>query len=85
MPGGSAVFQITFVVGPNSVGRPVVSATPVPFGPRNCDHSEAAGLGTGLVFARDTAVTVKATIAPTPRRAMIILFSFDMMLPCESN
>src|SRR5215831_10466491 len=38
-PGGSAVFQITFCLGPNSVGRPLVVDTPVPFGPRNCDQS----------------------------------------------
>src|SRR5215813_4224898 len=44
-PGGSAVFQITFCLGPNSVGRPLVVDTPVPFGPRNCDQSsESVGI-----------------------------------------
>src|SRR5262245_29810055 len=40
-PGGSSVFQTTFLLGPNSVGNPVVAETPVPFGPRNCDQSSA--------------------------------------------
>src|SRR5689334_16400932 len=38
-PCGTAVFHITFFSGPNSVGSPVVSATPLPFGPRKRDHS----------------------------------------------
>src|SRR6185503_4830103 len=43
-PGGSGVFQTTFLFGPNSEGKPLVSETPVPFGPRNCDHSSLAKL-----------------------------------------
>jgi hypothetical protein len=43
-PGGSAVFQTTFVLGPNSTGKPVDAETPLPFGPRNCDQSSAAAL-----------------------------------------
>ena len=38
-PGGSAVFQITFCSGPNSVGSAASSATPAPLGPRNRDQS----------------------------------------------
>src|SRR4051812_50221148 len=41
-PGGKSVFQITFLFGPNCTGNPVLSDTPVPFGPRNCDHSSAS-------------------------------------------
>src|SRR3954464_12045806 len=41
-PGGKSVFQITFLFGPNCAGNPVLSDTPVPFGPRNCDHSSAS-------------------------------------------
>src|SRR6266496_5861875 len=43
-PGGSAVFQITFLLGPNSSGSPVDAETPLPFGPRNCVHSSALAL-----------------------------------------
>src|SRR5215813_1950050 len=41
-PGGSGVFHKTFFSGLNSTGRPVVSETPEPFGPRNCDQSSAS-------------------------------------------
>src|SRR6266852_2018035 len=40
-PGGSAVRQTTFLDGPNSDGRPVVSDTPKALGPRNCGQSAA--------------------------------------------
>jgi hypothetical protein len=33
-PSGNSTFQMTFFAGPNSAGRPDVSATPEPFGPR---------------------------------------------------
>src|SRR5215510_10248813 len=46
-PAGSSVFQTTFLAGPNSVGRPLVSETPLPFGPRNCDHSSEAAMVKG--------------------------------------
>src|SRR5678816_4038811 len=36
---GTGVFQATFFVELNSAGRGKPSATPVPFGPRNCSHS----------------------------------------------
>src|SRR5205807_7759315 len=41
-PAGSAVFQITFLDGPNSDGRSVVSETPKAFGPRNRGQSAAS-------------------------------------------
>jgi hypothetical protein len=41
-PCGNSTFQMTFVSGPNSVGRPFVSATPEPFGPRKRDQSVSA-------------------------------------------
>ena len=34
-PAGSDVFQMTFCLGPNSVGRLPTRPIPVPFGPRN--------------------------------------------------
>ena len=37
-PCGRSVFQITFRVGPNSAGSPVVSESPEPFGPRKRDQ-----------------------------------------------
>src|SRR5688572_24460612 len=40
-PGGSAVFQRTFLLGPKVSGMPVVVDTPLPFGPRNWDQSSA--------------------------------------------
>src|ERR1044072_9281182 len=36
---GTGVFQARFFVELNSAGREKPSATPVPFGPRNCSHS----------------------------------------------
>src|SRR5678815_5605658 len=36
---GTCVFQTRFFVELNSVGNEEPSATPVPFGPRNCSHS----------------------------------------------
>src|SRR5919109_829270 len=36
---GTAVFQTRFFVELNSAGSAKPSATPVPFGPRNCSHS----------------------------------------------
>src|SRR5678816_4285544 len=36
---GTGVFQARFLVELNSAGRGKPSATPVPFGPRNCSHS----------------------------------------------
>ena len=44
MPGGSLVFQTTFLLGPNLSGRPVVSETPSPLGPRNRGQSLAAAM-----------------------------------------
>src|SRR5437016_1322983 len=64
-PGGSGVFQITFLLGPNSTGRPVVSETPLPFGPRNCDQSSAKA----LVSANDPI-----------DKAKIVFFTFDTVL-----
>src|SRR2546429_9608650 len=40
-PKGSVVFQTTFLLGPNSVGTLVTSATPEPFTPRNIGQSLA--------------------------------------------
>jgi hypothetical protein len=50
-PGGSAVFQTTFLAGPNSSGIPVEAETPDPFGPRNIGQSSARAV-------------VEASIAP---------------------
>ena len=36
MPDGTAIFQIWFVPGANSVGGLADSEIPAPFGPRNC-------------------------------------------------
>jgi len=36
---GTGVFQARFFVELNSAGKGKPSATPVPFGPRNCSHS----------------------------------------------
>src|SRR5689334_10739215 len=41
-PSGRAVFQITPLSGPNSVGRLAAVETPVPFGPRNRAQSGSA-------------------------------------------
>jgi len=38
-PNGTDAFQATFFVGLNCAGRVGPSATPVPFGPRNCSQS----------------------------------------------
>src|SRR5260370_34591429 len=40
-PGGSGVFQITFLPGPTSNGSPVSDEVPSPEGPRNCGQSAA--------------------------------------------
>src|SRR5882724_624857 len=40
-PGGRSVFQITFLLGPNSTGRLRLSDTPAALGPRNCGQSSA--------------------------------------------
>src|ERR1041384_227887 len=69
-PGGSGVFQITFLSGPNSVGSPVLVDTPVPFGPRNCSQSSAdAPIETQVI-----SITSIATI----RIRLIIRFIFDL-------
>src|SRR5688500_8960805 len=39
LPNGTAAFQARFLLAPNCVGRVGPSATPVPFGPRNCSQS----------------------------------------------
>src|SRR5688500_5764088 len=46
-PGGSAVFQRTFLSGPICVGNlPAPTATPE-LGPRNCDHSAGSAARSG--------------------------------------
>ena len=70
-PGGSGVFQITFLLGPNSSGRPVDAETPVPFGPRNCDHSWA----TALV---ESSKAIEAAINGAIDTAKIVFLTFDM-------
>jgi hypothetical protein len=40
-PNGNAVFQTTFVEGPNATGAFATSATPDPLTPRNMGHSPA--------------------------------------------
>ena len=56
-PGGSAVFQTTFLLGPNSSGSPVDAETPLPFGPRNCDQSSATTVVKRVVDAINAATT----------------------------
>src|ERR1700730_3428453 len=70
-PGGSSVFQITFLLGPNSWGSPVVADTPVPFVPRNCDQSSVTA-----VFKANDAVTVNAKDI----RIKTVFFIFKMVL-----
>src|SRR6476619_4775071 len=36
---GTEAFHARFFFGPNSAGSTEASATPAPFGPRNCSHS----------------------------------------------
>ena len=48
-PWGSCVFQITFLSGPNSAGRPFVCDTPDPFGPRNRDQSVSVAAVTAII------------------------------------
>src|SRR6516164_9791404 len=38
-PAGAGTFHLRFLVGPNSTGGFWPSATPDPFGPRNCGHA----------------------------------------------
>src|SRR6266487_3931917 len=68
-PGGSAVFQITFLFGPNSTGRPVVAETPLPFGPRNCGQSSATAL-----VNRDDAVIVNAKDIRIKAKTLFFIF-----------
>src|ERR1041385_4265023 len=67
-PAGNSVFQTTFLVGPNSVGKPFVSETPVPFGPRNCDHSSDAATVKGNVITRANRSAMFFNILETPIR-----------------
>src|SRR6267142_661894 len=70
-PGGSGVFQITFLLGPNSSGSPVDAETPVPFGPRNCDQSSAPALVNG-------SNVIKAAINGALDKTKIVFLTFDM-------
>ena len=70
-PGGSGVFQITFLLGPNCSGSPVVAETPVPFGPRNCDQSSATAFVNGPK-------AIKAAINGAIDAAKIVFLTFDM-------
>jgi hypothetical protein len=63
-PGRSAVFQIMFLLGPKSTGRPLLGETPLPFGPRNCVQSSATA------HVSDNEAMNKATTA---------LFNFDIL------
>src|SRR6267142_2022636 len=63
-PGGSAVRQMTFLAGPNSVGRPVASETPKALGPRNWGQSAAA-----------TRQGIAATSRMTGRRGIQTVYS----------
>jgi len=71
-PGGSAVFQITFLLGPNSSGSPVDAETPLPFGPRNCGQSSV----TAVVNAADE---LTAAINDAIDKAKIIFLTFDIV------
>jgi len=47
---GTGVFQTRFFVALNSAGRAKPSATPAPFGPRNCSHSSVRPAPEGLLL-----------------------------------
>src|SRR5262245_51047856 len=47
MPLGHATFHLTFFSGPISTGGCCPSATPDPFGPRNCGHGEPSAARVG--------------------------------------
>src|SRR5258705_8860895 len=49
-PNGTAAFQARFLLAPNCAGKVEPSATPVPFGPRNCSQSFVAVAGECFVF-----------------------------------
>jgi hypothetical protein len=86
-PGGSAVFQTTFLLGPNSSGRPVVAETPVPFGPRNCDQSSATAVVNGrdaINSATDKAKMVFVTLDIVLREGTV-LFSMTPILTRASK
>lgn len=72
-PGGSAVFQITFLLGPNSAGSPVDAETPVPFGPRNCGQSSAPAVVNGPD-------AIKAAIKGVIDKAKIVFLTFETVL-----
>src|ERR1700737_2793047 len=79
-PGGSAVFQITFLLGPNSTGRPLVTETPLPFGPRNCDQSSATAFFIGLRAATEGFVNPGDDINSAIDEAKIVLITVDIIL-----
>src|SRR5436190_3490596 len=63
---GTETFQVRFFVELNSVGNVKPSATPVPFGPRNCRHSLVGATAIGLAgffnrwaYVDESAVTKK--------------------------
>jgi len=62
-PNGSAVFQTTLRVGPNSVGRRVLVEMPEPFGPRNRDQPP------GSVVSAEFSVAANPSTKQEIRRA----------------
>ena len=56
-PKGSPVFQMTFFVGPNSVGRRRLSETPDPLGPRKRDQPSGSGASVDTAAPRNSIAT----------------------------
>src|SRR5262245_10642157 len=69
MPLGHATFHLTFFSGPISTGGCCPSATPDPFGPRNCGHGEPS------------AARVVETTTSTTRQASVRILYF----PCDEK
>lgn len=58
---GSAVLQTRFLFGPNSAGNVTPSATPVPFGPRNCSHSRVSEVFAFCAYATEAQPPMNST------------------------
>src|SRR5262245_3359680 len=54
-PLGAGTFHLTFLSGPNSTGGFWSSATPDPFGPRNCGHTSGLSAPTATVVSTPSA------------------------------
>src|SRR5258705_7150345 len=80
---GTGVFQTRFLVELNSEGSAKPSATPVPFGPRNCGHSlvRVAAIGSEVLllccaYVDESAMTHNASAAITNTGSELLTFIF---------